>query len=1151
MKKKINTLTTIIIIIIIIIIFGICLLLYFLNRKKINKSTSSLILPPIINSLTQAKWYNNSFPEENYLTQPSKGFKKTGIAFSGGGTRAACTTWGFLQALNSYKMPNGNSLLHIDNISYISANSGSTWMTLPLLYEPTEGSIYKVDDILGNYVSDPSQLNYSDNINFPNFGYNAVNCIFDLEFDDNWWSYSVGNSFFKKYGLYQGSNTNGIVGYNSKIVDPIVNGLGSSIYKGIVLRANMPIPIAIESLIIDKDTVVPIDSTPISSGFLRNSNTVGNINQLGGRVDSYAFNTFLNKINTIDINTQNIMVDYRNTKNTWDPVIMSGTSSSAYGMELLQLDLPNTFPFIGSFTSNIKDVNNLNIKDEKFKIIDGYLWDDTGVISLVARKTEKIASIISCSLNDITVDIYTNTNYTYLFVIDGQYINNIGKFNSFDTTTNPQTVSLTINNSTNNPINVIIPINFVKVLNIGSISNLFGKGSNKNIQQIFKDEDYYNTLSGLLQNYASTGIFYYRNTYTTMENINVNVTSYSVDILWYCLSPCTNFYSKLSVNNKNLVSNMYKIPNVCTFFPYYSDCNGGGCDKMCKNGIQDILTNLQQVQKISNAEAKYISSLSAWVCYQIIIPFLTDSQFPEQKYSLYTPQIIIKPILPPSDEQQDIILNVLKTVMNAIDNANKNLKYPDYSQILNINKIIRIHFLYFYIYSGTLTAYVSQLFIDKDKTTVEYSKSKIKISSSLTGSGKHEGGKILLRDITSKDLWQSKPTPLITLDNIKIQCSFNTELDISDENNLLNIDFSTSNYTIDNFSIINISDIVDIIWNFMYSLPGWDYRLKSIFSLVSIDFIKEYLKKYYIIPAIETNLLTFIQKYLTDNKSQILNIIFPDGNSKISIPIDCKYCIFPDKPPYTTSKPVIPNPTPYPSIWDEQHTQELENFIDLHYINSPTYVDVIDRIVCISDYIQKTYTYDYFIKNKDLIKSEIDNIFNTSCNLPPETTPIPFVSTIPPISTIHPKSTHPISTKPPCIPKCISPLCGQSNTCGGICDNTTLYDNQIYWIINFGKTGMNASYLTTLFTQKFGPIPNNGTLSYQNKIILKLDFPNPPTNKYDDVNITNNNLPIFGPRINGKFKFDKTTNIYTYEFDNTITLIPCTCINNSLCPIPS
>jgi hypothetical protein len=1062
-------------IIIIFIILSLIITIYFLNTNYSKRNIPSSNIPPLITTIVPAKWYNNYFPEEEFTTQPFLGKKVVGLAFSGGGTRAACTTWGFLQALNDYKI-NGKSLLHIDNISYISANSGSTWILLPLLYEPMEGTSFEIDDILGPYISDPSTLDYKKDIDIKQFGYNAVNSSFDLEFENNWWSYSVGNSFFKPYGLYEGNTTptNRIVGYNADSIKSIIASLGSN-YKGVVLRPNMPIPIAVASLIINKDTVVGIDSTPTSSGFLRHSNASRDINKLGGRVDSYAFNTFLAKIVTTDPDTQDILVDFRKTKDnygiyhikdTWDPVCMSGTSSMASGMELIELNLPNSFPFLGSFDTNVKDVNSLNPNNQQFKIIDGYNWDDTGVVSLVARKTEKIASIISCALDDITGDIYTEQSYTYLFIVDGLYANNIGKFVSFDSTKTK--VNLSINN-VNTSIDVSIEIGYVKVFSIGQIYKLFGKGL---YTQIFNDNDYYKTQLGLLTNYATTGIFYYKDTYTTIVNENLNITSYQVDVLLYCLSPCPNFYSKLSVSNRNYISDIYKNTNICTIFPFYNDCNLGSCDNVCRQSQQDILTDLQNVTKITNVQAQYISTLSGWICNQILIPFLLDMPFPEQTYSLYQSQIIIKPTSLPTDEQKDVIKNIAGIVLKAINDKVKTL--PNISQDLKYSVWLTTLEYYYPLFikleTGAITLYTNEILIEKDKSSITYSLSKIKISTTISGSGKHQGGRIGIFDMGSgKGLIYSD---LITLDNIKFEGSFSTDLSITDDNKLLNIDFNESNYIIDNFSITNISDIIDTIWDFIYHLNGWGILLDIVIAIVGIPFIKDSIRDNLIIPLIETNINKTVQNLLTNNKENILNYIFPSGDRKIAIPIKCKYCIFPDQPNYSTPPPTQ---TPYINEWIVEHKQELENFINLFYINNTNYPIIINRLLCISEYIQKNYTYDYFIKNKFLIQSQLDTIYNTNCNLSPEPTP--------------------------CVKKCQQGInCGGSDGCGGYCPFTliTTINDSIKWTLQtlsgtynnytnymVGSDLMFRSPELGIFLAKIVPSAEDGNKDFD--MIIKLD----------------------------------------------------------------
>ena len=144
-----------------------------------------------------------------------------------------------------------------------------------------------------------------------------------------------------------------------------------------------------------------------------------------------------------------------------------------------------------------------------------------------------------------------------------------------------------------------------------------------------------------------------------------------------------------------------------------------------------------------------------------------------------------------------------------------------------------------------------------------------------------------------------------------------------------------------------------------------------------------------------------------------------------------------------------------------------------------------------------------------------------------------------------------------CIPNCVS-LCGQSDGCGGICSNTTLFKRSLTdtpeqnWILHC--TSLDKTYLLTLVktTAFFGPyaLAYNGTKSFT--------FSTPLTGGiYGTVimscinEIDFNNVFAFPSQVT--FEFDKINNIYNYisepGVNKGITLIPCSCSNkNPLCP---
>lgn len=91
--------------------------------------------------------FSDSF-EYPELKELSKRTKNVGIAFSGGGSRAAAATAGQLRALNYLGL--------LDNVRYISCVSGGSWASVPFTYLPPDISD---DQFLGRYVP-PQSITY-------------------------------------------------------------------------------------------------------------------------------------------------------------------------------------------------------------------------------------------------------------------------------------------------------------------------------------------------------------------------------------------------------------------------------------------------------------------------------------------------------------------------------------------------------------------------------------------------------------------------------------------------------------------------------------------------------------------------------------------------------------------------------------------------------------------------------------------------------------------------------------------------------------------------------------------------------------------------------------------------------------------------------
>ena len=754
------------ILIIIIIILTIILIYLSSKTKNIPTTTKKSVFPPLPVfpelqvspfPLNTPLWFGNNdnssiytYPEEYYSNKPLYSGSKDisnmsiGIAFSGGGIRAACSTWGVLQALNSYQK-NGKSLLNRDYISYMSSNSGSTWALLPTLYQPINGSQYTIDQILGQY-KEPNNLDYSIKGVSPNFINTAVNNEFDFNLEGNWWIKSVANSFFKPYGLYD-ENTKGIVGFDSNSISSFLSSLGSK-YRGIILRDNMPIPIAISSIankINSGYTYIPIDSTPISSGFIVSkkisepSEQTPLLQSIGGRVSTYAFNTKYAKIISSSTNPPNSVESFQTVNNftnietsgtdivfndtTWEPAIISGTSSFAPGPQLLPINIPNIHIPIIEKDINISLLEDFVIQTQfttpvntKAKIIDGYLFDDTGIVSLLVRKTQRIVVITDVVFTDIE---YNSDNIigNYVLIINGDYQNNFGKITSINqsnivvTLIGKNTNTIFFDKQTINDNIKKIDISNIKNAFNGSIpildNTVFGIPSNVYSQPSSVSDAYMMTMNGMIENYANTGIFYFQGLYNTIPNDYTDIIKYEVEILWYCLSPCPNFTALLSESNQKILNNMFRTPNICTLGPIYNDCNPANsrtidgkienfyqnCNFECLFQPLDIIINSSNIQKITDSQALAISSLTAWVTNQIVIPFINGNYGIAIQKPLPVPtfsKTIIPVPGPKPNIPEDKLLEFLKFVVRPINNViATNFDYTTLNIMDTINKMIK------------------------------------------------------------------------------------------------------------------------------------------------------------------------------------------------------------------------------------------------------------------------------------------------------------------------------------------------------------------------------------------------------------------------------------------------------------------------------
>lgn len=792
----------IILLLLVVILFILILVYIILNKKKckigstirptITTTIESTIdsniestITPVINFDVNKGVTNINKNGVTYKIYPSKYFPETdsgivgtlptiltGVALSGGGTRASAASLGILQSLKTA------NLLSRDKILLISANSGSTWTLLTSFYENINNTTPSIDDILSTDQNNPNSLISVLSLN-----------QFNLDLTPDWWMKSVGNSFFKTYNMYQSGNlgTNGIVGLKTEDVQNLVNLFNQNYlkqsfynnYQGIVLRDNFPIPISIQSCT-NFDTLtgyfshiknyIPFDSSPISSGFLditpnkipvicpsnftdTDCNTcatgftgsdcqpdpnitpqkslptnVQYYDDFSGRIDSFAFN--------FDLSKKNIQ------RNTWDPVTMSGTSSMASGPSLV--DYNKTFSLIQSF--NFDNFNKNFNKNNLLSLVDGYVVDDCSIISLLYRGIEKIACCIYSGTHDL---FYPYNNFIqnpnnkngpnildfpiigdFVYIVYPGNINSInyqykvGKISAIPpsrpTSLVPQNYTIDILDydflvSNNSQKSITISVNsddfghFFRKITFGDIDNLFKKNyldntaptSTYRLDQYFKKAEITinnmrdRLIYSLIFNFILTGYMYHEDNCKNLKN-----GGKTVNILFYVLSPNVIFYNQLDTNSQEQIDKIFMFPNICTFFPYRSDCNESNCDTYCINKddqnqlLIDSFANDKDVQKITKMEINMISQITRFISQNLIIPFLNNTflepNFGNYSYSRKIPinyddfkNRSYPQICDPSNcGNEDTLLTFFINFINNLNNKFKNL--PD-NQTVNLN----------------------------------------------------------------------------------------------------------------------------------------------------------------------------------------------------------------------------------------------------------------------------------------------------------------------------------------------------------------------------------------------------------------------------------------------------------------------------------
>lgn len=845
-----------IVIIVLIALFLLFSIAIIFSRFIFNKSKTPIhgkvTLESLQEIISQVPFLNN-FPEKVST------ISVTGMCFSGGGSRAACATWGILQSLNSV------NLLNNKFIAYISCNSGSTWPVLSSLYypiylpinppsssnnisEPTSLPTYQIDDILGQYT-EPEFLDFTKQVSAPLFGYNIVNSniltdIFSYDFEQNitsfnpeFWLNSIGNSFFKKYGLY-GKDYGYITAANSmdygyKYLD-IQNP--SRYYIGICARDNMPLPISLQSFKnINSNEYIPFDSSPYSSGFLDISK---------GRVASMAIGQKIQSSN-------GLLGTFEKSSNMWSPYTMSGTSSTAFGKQFLDSGLQDFLP--------IYDITTTPENSIKGYLVDGYLVDNTSLISLLCRGVNRVVMTISNELDQL----FTQTTNSNVKVGDYIYIKNVTDsttWNKLNQLNLQDTVGyVTAVFDTNMQVQIIGPRKQVttisydcaSILSIGDLAQLFGNVLDPNAGNQYLN--YSSMIRNMMINFGNTGIMYCVGPVRTVNNPKLSITPNDISILIYALSPYPNFYNKLSQTNRDIILNDGIFPNFCTFSPILNDRNltntyKDGYNIQCSQLASgtDVIANAPFALRMTNAQVLMLSSLTGYITKQIIIPYLNiPSNFDIVKgdYSSYIklPEVEVPVNLPAfiqpgvvEDFVGSAMLNMFIPTIDTYFSQIQKFKITmdkQYINLLNTSKIPSqsdctcscngykfctcAMFVISVIFSDINNI---KLAINPDKTIVSYTNNTINLTLSLEIgmfiNGELDGyaGQFAIKCDTN---WQDTPTSANPFSNMPAKLSLNINISIPYSNleSSVNIITSGINIGIDNLSLNTYPPFINTITN--------------------------------------------------------------------------------------------------------------------------------------------------------------------------------------------------------------------------------------------------------------------------------------------------------------------------------------------------
>lgn len=335
--------------------------------------------------------------------------KDVGICFSGGGSRSASATIGYLRAL---KMMNV-----LDKIKYISVVSGSSWILVPFTYLKKDwdedkfigldkfGDLNKVLNINDvNYTDEKyignSLISYANNSSLIKYIFESFRYLGHGE-KTRIWPYMLGKMMLEPYDLL---NTD-FYSLNKNIIE-LFQEKPLSLDKS--LEFKLPYNNDRPFLFVNTNIVKPnkygsltntdfslVNFTPLYSGTLSSLNDSKNGEMYGnGYINSYGFHSkeFYN-LNKIDENLSLAQVEIPasqslNNIQRFNLFDMVGSSSAAYGIIMDYLDFPDINPCY-------RLCDQKNNKMKSFDTVDGGTLDNQGILVMLQRKVKNIVLFVN------------------------------------------------------------------------------------------------------------------------------------------------------------------------------------------------------------------------------------------------------------------------------------------------------------------------------------------------------------------------------------------------------------------------------------------------------------------------------------------------------------------------------------------------------------------------------------------------------------------------------------------------------------------------------------------------------------------------------------------------------------------------------------